>query len=105
MRCTGAAPDTYFPVPQSRFIDAFGNSELGMALFCKVFTNAEIAARRSIERPVETAIAKVLDYATGEEVHPGEIVFLAVRPAPGMNHPHNMKIKITWSKSHPISSP
>jgi acyl-CoA synthetase (AMP-forming)/AMP-acid ligase II len=65
--------------PNSRFIDAFGSSELGMALFRKISTAAEIAPRRSVGRPVDVAIAKVLDAATGDEVSAGRVGLLAVR--------------------------
>ncbi|MDP5007702.1 MAG: acyl--CoA ligase, partial [Glaciimonas sp.] len=65
--------------PQSRFIDAFGSSELGMALFRSESTSTRIAAQRSIGRPVEIAVAKILDAATGEEMAAGEIGMLAVR--------------------------
>jgi acyl-CoA synthetase (AMP-forming)/AMP-acid ligase II/pyrroloquinoline quinone (PQQ) biosynthesis protein C len=65
--------------PRSRFIDAFGSSELGMALFRSESTIDAIAPRRSIGRPVEVAVAKILNPATGEEVAPGEIGLLGVR--------------------------
>lgn len=65
--------------PQSRFIDAFGSSELGMALFRSESTLNAIAPQRSIGRPVDIAVAKILNADTGEEVQPGEIGLLAVR--------------------------
>lgn len=65
--------------PQSRFIDAFGSSELGMALFRSESTIDAIAPQRSIGRPVDIAVAKILDPDTGEEVAPGAIGLLAVR--------------------------
>lgn len=65
--------------PQSRFIDAFGSSELGMALFRSESTRESLAGQRSIGRPVDIAVAKVLDPRSGEEVKPGEVGLLAVR--------------------------
>lgn len=65
--------------PLSRFIDAFGSSELGMALFRSESTVDAIAPQRSIGRPIDIAVAKILDPMTGDEVPPGEIGLLAVR--------------------------
>lgn len=65
--------------PQSRFIDAFGSSELGMALFRSESTLDAVAAQRCIGRPVDIAVAKVLDPHSGDEVKPGEVGLLAVR--------------------------
>ncbi|MDC8784529.1 class I adenylate-forming enzyme family protein [Roseateles koreensis] len=65
--------------PASRFIDAFGSSELGMALFRSESTLAGIAPQRSIGRPVDIAVAKILNADTGEEVAPGVVGLLAVR--------------------------
>ncbi|CUI08367.1 class I adenylate-forming enzyme family protein [Massilia antarctica] len=65
--------------PASRFIDAFGSSELGMALFRSESTLSGIAPQRSIGRPVDIAVAKILCAKTGEEMAPGEIGLLAVR--------------------------
>ncbi|RKP46029.1 AMP-binding protein [Trinickia fusca] len=65
--------------PHSRFIDAFGSSELGMALFRSESTADAIAPQRSIGRPVDIAVAKILDPETGDEVQPGQIGLLAVR--------------------------
>ncbi|UXY53985.1 AMP-binding protein [Pseudomonas tohonis] len=65
--------------PQSRFIDAFGSSELGMALFRSESSLGAIAAQRCIGRPVDIAVAKVLDPLSGDEVQPGEVGLLAVR--------------------------
>lgn len=65
--------------PQSRFIDAFGSSELGMALFRSESTREALADQRSIGRPVDIAVAKVLDPCNGEEMKPGEVGLLAVR--------------------------
>ena len=65
--------------PESRFIDAFGSSELGMALFRSESTLGALAPRRAIGRPVDIAVAKILDPETGAEVSPGETGLLAVR--------------------------
>lgn len=65
--------------PESRFIDAFGSSELGMALFRCESTAAELAPQRAIGRPVDIAVAKILDPVTGHEVAPGQRGLLAVR--------------------------
>ncbi|MGZ2747295.1 AMP-binding protein [Burkholderia stagnalis] len=65
--------------PASRFIDAFGSSELGMALFRSESTLDELAPRRAIGRPVDIAVAKILHPETGDEVPPGETGLLAVR--------------------------
>jgi len=65
--------------PQASFIDAFGSSELGMALFRSVSTLHNPAPVRCIGRPVDVAIAQVLDPETGEELPEGETGLLAVR--------------------------
>jgi acyl-CoA synthetase (AMP-forming)/AMP-acid ligase II len=65
--------------PESRFIDAFGSSELGMALFSKTSTSDRIAPRRCIGRPVEIADARILDRETGVELPAGATGLLAVR--------------------------
>jgi acyl-CoA synthetase (AMP-forming)/AMP-acid ligase II len=65
--------------PESRFIDAFGSSELGMALFSKTSTRERIAPRRCIGRPVEIADARILDRETGAELPAGATGLLAVR--------------------------
>jgi len=65
--------------PQSRFIDAFGSSELGMALFRCESTLDALAPCRCIGRPVDIAVAKILDADTGEEVAAGKAGLLAVR--------------------------
>lgn len=65
--------------PASRFIDAFGSSELGMALFRSESTLDALAPRRAIGRPVDIAVAKILHSETGDEVPPGETGLLAVR--------------------------
>ncbi|OXI95019.1 hypothetical protein CFB41_17625 [Burkholderia sp. AU33803] len=65
--------------PESRFIDAFGSSELGMALFRCESTAAALAPQRAIGRPVDIAVAKILDPVTGHEVAPGQRGLLAVR--------------------------
>jgi acyl-CoA synthetase (AMP-forming)/AMP-acid ligase II len=64
--------------PNSRFIDAFGSSELGMALFTKTSTHDRTAPRRAIGRPAEIAIAKVLS-DSGDELPSGKVGLLAVR--------------------------
>ncbi len=65
--------------PESRFIDAFGSSELGMALFRCESTATALAPQRAIGRPVDIAVAKILDPVTGHEVAPGQRGLLAVR--------------------------
>jgi acyl-coenzyme A synthetase/AMP-(fatty) acid ligase/pyrroloquinoline quinone (PQQ) biosynthesis protein C len=65
--------------PASRFIDAFGSSELGMALFRSESTIDAVAPRRSIGRPVDIAVAKIIDPSSGQEVKTGEVGLLAVR--------------------------
>ncbi|MDR5808894.1 fatty acid--CoA ligase family protein [Caballeronia sp. LZ019] len=65
--------------PHSRFIDAFGSSELGMALFRSESTTGALAPRRSIGRPVEMAMAKILHPTTGQEMAPGQVGLLGVR--------------------------
>lgn len=65
--------------PQSRFIDAFGSSELGMALFRRESTVGAVAPQRAIGRPVDIAVAKILDPDTGYEVTQGAVGLLAVR--------------------------
>jgi acyl-coenzyme A synthetase/AMP-(fatty) acid ligase/pyrroloquinoline quinone (PQQ) biosynthesis protein C len=65
--------------PGSRFIDAFGSSELGMALFRSESTIDAVAPPRAIGRPVDIAVARIIDASSGEEVKPGEIGLLAVR--------------------------
>ncbi len=65
--------------PESRFIDSFGSSELGMALFRKISTIDNIAACRCVGRPVEVAVAKVLNVDSGEELAAGETGYLAIR--------------------------
>lgn len=65
--------------PDSRFIDAFGSSELGMALFSKTSTGDRVAPRRCIGRPVEIADARILDPETGAELPAGATGLLAVR--------------------------
>lgn len=64
--------------PNSRFIDAFGSSELGMALFTKTSTCEHIAPRRAIGRPADFAIAKVLS-DSGDELPSDSVGLLAVR--------------------------
>jgi acyl-CoA synthetase (AMP-forming)/AMP-acid ligase II len=64
--------------PDSRFIDAFGSSELGMALFTKTSTHEHTASRRSIGRPAEVAVAKVIS-DSGEELPAETMGLLAVR--------------------------
>lgn len=63
----------------ARFIDSYGSSELGMALFRSVSTRDAVAPRRSIGRPVDVAVAKVLEFHTELECQPGSVGLLAVR--------------------------
>ncbi|MFK3792510.1 AMP-binding protein [Pseudomonas piscis] len=65
--------------PASRFIDAFGSSELGMALFRSESTLGALAPQRAIGRPVDIAVAKILHSETGDEMPPGQTGLLAVR--------------------------
>lgn len=65
--------------PKSRYMDSFGSSELGMALFRNESRIDALAPHRSIGRPVDIAVAKILDFATGEEVQPGTPGLFAVR--------------------------
>ncbi|QXF32264.1 hypothetical protein CE143_03075 [Photorhabdus luminescens] len=64
--------------PGARFIDAFGSSELGMALFQSVSTADRIAPSRSIGRPVDIVTAKIVDMASGDEMPQGSVGALAV---------------------------
>lgn len=65
--------------PMSTFCDSFGSSELGMALFRKTSTLDNISPRRCVGRPVEIAVARILDFETDEELGGGQIGLLAVR--------------------------
>lgn len=65
--------------PKSRYMDSFGSSELGMALFRNESRIDALAPHRSIGRPVDIAVAKILDVETGEEVQPGTPGLFAVR--------------------------
>lgn len=65
--------------PSSRYIDSFGSSELGMALFRNESRIDALAPQRSIGRPVDIAVAKILDFDTGEEVLSGMPGLFAVR--------------------------
>ncbi|NKG29554.1 acyl--CoA ligase [Erwinia rhapontici] len=65
--------------PKSKYMDSFGSSELGMALFRNESRIDALAPHRSIGRPVDIAVAKILDFATGEEVPSGTPGLFAVR--------------------------
>ncbi len=82
--------------PGSRFIDAFGSSELGMALFRRESTLDDLAPQRSIGRPVDIAVAKILDTRTGEELPPGRVGLLAVR-SPTITSGYWQKPQLTHS--------
>jgi len=63
----------------SRFIDSFGSSELGMALFRKVSTQEKLTPNRCVGRPVDICVAKILDPETGQECSRGDIGLIGVR--------------------------
>ncbi|EQC01779.1 class I adenylate-forming enzyme family protein [Photorhabdus temperata] len=64
--------------PDARYIDAFGSSELGMALLRSVSTLDQIAPPRAIGRPVDIVTAKILDVDSGDEMPAGSVGLLAV---------------------------
>lgn len=65
--------------PNLRFHDGFGASELGMALFCAVSSNAQHGReRRNVGRPVAFAEARIVDEC-GNSLPPGSIGYLAMR--------------------------
>ncbi len=64
---------------RSRFLDCFGSSELGMAIFQKESTLENIAPSRCVGRPVGIAICKVIEPSTGRECRDSELGFLTVR--------------------------
>jgi len=65
--------------PQSRFIDSFGSSELGMAVFRKVSTLEDITPNRCVGRPVDIASCRIFNEETGLECQEDEAGLLAVR--------------------------
>jgi len=65
--------------PKSEFVDSFGSSELGMALFRSISTIDNVSPSRCVGRPVEFASCKVFDLETGEECDEEEVGYLTVR--------------------------
>ena len=62
----------------SRFMDLYGNSELGMVLAKEVSREKNLRSRRLIGRPVEISLAKVLHPDTGQELAEGGIGLIAI---------------------------
>ncbi|HEV7778295.1 MAG TPA: class I adenylate-forming enzyme family protein [Luteibacter sp.] len=62
----------------SRFMDLYGNSELGMVLAKEVSREKNLRSRRLIGRPVEISLAKVLHPDTGQEMAEGGIGLIAI---------------------------
>lgn len=65
--------------PRSRFLDCFGSSELGMAVFQSQSTIDRIAPSRCVGRPVGVAICKVIESSTGSECGDSQVGLLTVR--------------------------
>jgi acyl-coenzyme A synthetase/AMP-(fatty) acid ligase len=65
--------------PRAKFLDCFGSSELGMAVFAKESTLESIAPSRCVGRPVGISICKVIRPADGTECSDSELGLLSVR--------------------------
>ncbi|MES2936706.1 MAG: class I adenylate-forming enzyme family protein [Pseudomonadota bacterium] len=64
--------------PDARFMDGFGASELGMALFQKTSTAGAVASRRCVGRPVPFAEAAIVD-TRGKPLPDGEVGYFALK--------------------------
>lgn len=87
--------------PTSRFIDSFGSSELGMAVFKKVSTAEAITPSRCIGRPVDIASCRILD-SLGNDCEKGSIGLLAIR-SPTITPGYWMRDELTassWMKGY-----
>lgn len=65
--------------PESKFIEGFGSSELGMALLTRESSLGKVAPDRCIGRPSDIAIAKIMQMNGIDEAKDGEVGRLAVR--------------------------
>ena len=64
--------------PSARFVDGFGTSELGIALFEKISRPGAVASRRCVGRPIPFAEPIVIDPA-GDLLPPGQVGYFAFK--------------------------
>jgi acyl-coenzyme A synthetase/AMP-(fatty) acid ligase len=79
--------------PSARFLDGFGASELGMALFEKISSPTAVASRRCVGRPVPFAEPIIIDPA-GKRLGPGEVGYFAIK-SPTITPGYYMKPQLT----------